>query len=348
MDILRTARDGCWQLATNAWGTFLRPIDDPDANVEITDEQLKGFELRDDIQPMPAELWQRWVQLCFHMTEKDRRNLEVSCRLLRHEDDKSRWRILVPKQEVSGASVRVKSFDQAIDIATGEIIEQYPPAGWIPCGSSHSHNTMQAFFSGTDDQFELGDPGLHIVVGSINTTTRSYTIKASVTANNRRFLIDYSAVLDATPIQNITYHPDVLDLIQLETPKIQAWTPYSASKLATTGKPGYSWTPTHKKASAYSSWHDTYDWGWGWDDGDMPLAQGDTPGSTAQASGNDCIELIRASLEQLSDQLAEAPSKDLLTQLEELSWQLIDLLNDAHSIDSAIDTHDQPLLLSRY
>ena len=343
MDILRTARDGCWELATNTWGSFLRPIDDPDANVEITDEQLKGFELRDDIQPMPAELWQRWVQLCFHMTEQDRRNLEVSCRLLRHEDDKSRWRILVPKQEVSGASVRVESFDQAIDIATGEIIEHYPPAGWIPCGSSHSHNTMQAFFSGTDDKYELGDPGLHVVVGSINTTTRSYTIKASITANNRRFLIDYPAVLDATPIQDVTYHPDVLKLIELETPKRAALTPYHSTK------PSYSWTPGGK--SAYSSWHDNSYWGWGWDDeDDIATSTGGSsaPSSTAQTSGNDCIELIRASLEQISDELANRPAKALLSELEELAWQLNDLIHDAQHIDFAVDAHEQPLLLSRH
>jgi len=343
MDILRTARDGCWELATNTWGSFLRPIDDPDANVEITDEQLKGFELRDDIQPMPAELWQRWVQLCFHMTEQDRRNLEVSCRLLRHEDDKSRWRILVPKQEVSGASVRVESFDQAIDIATGEIIEQYPPADWIPCGSSHSHNTMQAFFSGTDDKYELGDPGLHVVVGSINTTTRSYTIKASIAANNRRFLIDYPAVIDATPIQDVTYHPDVLKLIELETPKQIAPASYRSTK------PSYSWTPGSK--SAYSSWHDNSYWGWGWDDEDDIAASTDgssVPSSTAQTSGNDCIELIRASLEQISDELANRPAKALLTELEELAWQLNDLIHDAQHIDFAIDTHEQPVLLSRH
>ena len=96
-------------------------VPDPLADVEITDEQFKGFELNTTIAKIPADLWQRWVQLAFTLTERNRNNLEVSCRLLRHEDDRSQWRILIPKQEVSGASVRVESFDHAVDIVSGEM-----------------------------------------------------------------------------------------------------------------------------------------------------------------------------------------------------------------------------------
>jgi len=136
-DLIRTKRDGCFELRSTVWGQFLVSAEDPLSNAELEEGALESFELRDGITPIPAELWSRWVKLCFHYAKESQSNTEVSCRLLRHEDDKSQWRLLVPNQAVSGGSVRINSFDSAVDIVSGEVIEQYPPAGWVPCGSSH-------------------------------------------------------------------------------------------------------------------------------------------------------------------------------------------------------------------
>ena len=217
MTLLRTRRDGCWELQTNSYGTFLQPSDDPLADTVITEAQLEGFELIEGHSAIPADLWERWIQLCIEMTRRNSANLEVSCRLLRKADDLTQYRIVVPEQVVSGVSVRVDSFDKAIDIETGEVISQWPPEGWLPCGSSHSHNSMEAFFSGTDDKYELGDPGIHIVVGTIDPVAMTYTLKASVTANKRRFDVDSHAVvqLDSPTTDGVTYHPSVLDAVTL-------------------------------------------------------------------------------------------------------------------------------------
>jgi hypothetical protein len=211
--VLRTARNGCFAPVSNAWGTYISAIDDPDANFVMDTQVLKEFELKDGIGKIPADLWQSWIALCFHFVEKTKTDLEVSCRFLRREDDKSVWRILIPPQSVSGGNVRVDTFDNSIDIATGEVIESYPPPGWIPCGSAHSHNTMGAFWSSTDDGSELGDPGLHIVCGSIKTSPqRTYVPRASVTANKRRFEITPASVVDLEPVES-PFHPSVLDII---------------------------------------------------------------------------------------------------------------------------------------
>ena len=218
--VLRTRTDGCFELTTNSWGTYLAQASDPLADTVITKEQLTGFELADDISKIPADLWERWMNLCFEMTRRNSANLEVSCRFLRKVDDPSQYRIVVPEQRVTGVSVRVDSFDKAIDIATGEVLNQWPPKGWRPCGSSHSHNSMQAFFSGTDDKYELGDPGLHIVVGEVDPKLKNYTIKASVTANRRRFDIDADRVveLECDSTTECSYHPSVLSIINLPAP----------------------------------------------------------------------------------------------------------------------------------
>jgi hypothetical protein len=216
--VLRTPAHGCFEFYTGGWGTYIRSIEDPDANVILTKADLDTFTLKENINKIPADLWQRWVQLCFYFVEKVPSDVEVSVRILRSEADPTKYRILVPKQKVSAASVRIDSFDDAIDIETGEKLTSYPPAGWIPVGSSHSHNTMQAFFSSIDDKYELGDPGIHIVVGSINDKTRQYSIACSVVANGRRFKIDHKEILNCDPIENCLFHEDVTEYVDYTKP----------------------------------------------------------------------------------------------------------------------------------
>jgi hypothetical protein len=141
-ELLRTQRNGCYKVRAGSLGSYLAPADDPLANAEISEDQLNSFELRPDFAKIPAALWSRWLLLCLELAQCDAGTLEVSCRLLRHQDDASRWRILVPIQDVCAASVRVDTFDSSVDIETGELVPSYPPDGWIPMGSSHSHNTM--------------------------------------------------------------------------------------------------------------------------------------------------------------------------------------------------------------
>ena len=137
--VLRTTNDGTWEVYKGPWGSYLRPCSDPEANVVITKDHLKHFEIREDIHKIPAELWSRWVQLCFHFVGKVKNELEVSIRFLRSSSDPSQYRIVVPRQKVTMASVRADNFDDCIDIETGEEFTSYPPEGWIPVGSSHSH-----------------------------------------------------------------------------------------------------------------------------------------------------------------------------------------------------------------
>lgn len=77
---------------------------------------------------------------------------------------------------------------------------------------------MPSFFSGIDDKYELGDPGIHLVVGGINVTGLKYTIAASVVGNGRRFELPFSDLIDATPISGAEFHPKVIDYVDYSTP----------------------------------------------------------------------------------------------------------------------------------
>ena len=219
--IVRSLRHGAFKVRNSHWGSYLAPCDDPDGDKDFKPEEaIKEFFVPDSLHRIPGDLWQRWIQLCFYYAPKTKgTSLEVGVRLLVSATDPSKYRILVPRQSVSGGSVHATNFDDSVDIETGEAITSYPPDGWIPCGSSHSHGTMGAFFSAVDDGNELGDPGLHITIGRINADPKvmSYELVASVTADRRRYRLPYEQFVDTTPIK-ATYHPKVLEWVKAERP----------------------------------------------------------------------------------------------------------------------------------
>ena len=310
--ILRTTDNGCWEVYDGTWGSYLRSAFDPDANAVITDEHLKHFKLNENIYRIPSKLWAKWVKLCFHYVDKVQACVEVSVRILRSVEDPSVYRFLVPRQKVSGASVRVDSFDEAIDLDTGEEITQYPPEGWIPVGSSHSHNTMQAFFSGTDDKYELGDPGIHIVVGSVNTKEMKYTIAASVVGSGRRFMVEYDKLIDATPASGEEFHPKVIDYVDYSSP---------VTTYATKG--GFTQYPTKwskkETKSSKTDWDNLANWGWGNADYCDPFYWSNTSNPNTSVSAWNIIDSAK-------DFVVE--NRTDISSLKELRDDLYDFLAD--------------------
>ena len=328
--VLRTHRSGCWKVAANSWGSYLSPVDDPTANAIITDENLKKFEPANNIARIPADLWAAWIQLTFHYVTKVPSQAEVSVRILRSESDPTCFRLLVPVQEVDAASVRVESFDKAIDIITGETVTSYPPDGWTPCGSSHSHNTMAAFFSGTDDKYELGDPGLHIVVGSIDSQKMSYALTASITAGKRRFAIDHNLVVDTAPVNGVTFHPNVLTAIT-----IGVWPLFKP--VITSGKSGTE-AKDQRANFHYGSISGPYSWddGWGND-----LGGNWSPYMPRQKSSYQQVSDIIDDVTNAIQYLTAAGDHDSLRDLySELSYALADIEQHTGFDPSAAESDD--------
>jgi len=194
------------------------PVVDPDG-VDLSNFERKGINLNKDFPKIPGELWSRYIALCFHMCPKETRvssmhhddQYEVQVCLLRDVETLTKWKIVVPKQIVSGVSVK-SDLTHCIDIETGEKYEQFPPEGWLHAGSSHSHNTMEAFFSYIDDKSELSMPGLHIVVGEIDHKKLEYSYQASIVLRKMRKEINIKEVVDVRP-KVAGFHLDCLDYI---------------------------------------------------------------------------------------------------------------------------------------
>ena len=244
-NVVRT-NQGYFEIASSeAWGKGLIPVE-PKKH-QVTVEDICHIKLPDDFPKIPPRLWARWINLCFYYCGRVNSSaLEVSVLLCRNKGDMRQWKIVVPRQSVTSAHVRAE-VGPSIDIETGEEYDIFPPPGWLHAGSSHSHNTMSAFFSGTDDKSELSVPGLHIVVGSISKTNNSYQQRASVVLRRLRKHVDFDEVVDATPVADAPFHEKVLDYISTGYSYDYGWSSSQSHTNKTTQESYSDWSSFWKQ-----------------------------------------------------------------------------------------------------
>ena len=84
--------------------------------------------------------------------------------------EKDTWAAKVPEQTVAGASAEydLKKMPQSYE-EDGAKFQLF--------GSIHSHGSMGAFHSGTDDKDEMNFDGLHITIGNIPDAEHSYSVR---------------------------------------------------------------------------------------------------------------------------------------------------------------------------
>lgn len=227
-DILRTQK-GCRVVATSpAWGHILGETEDPEI-LTLPPEVLDALRLRENFPKVPAELWSTIIDFYRFMMNPKRNPLqsctEVAVVFLRGQEDDTKWRVVVPTQEVSGASCRIDYGKAATDLLTGEDLPEIAANGWHMAGTSHSHHRMGAFFSSTDDASELTQPGLHIVVGEFRQELQNgqnltiYAPRASVVLRKTRHAVLCNDVVDLTWKPGGGFHRNVLKRVQQATGK---------------------------------------------------------------------------------------------------------------------------------
>ena len=192
-------KSGYKRKATNGLGVFYVPHPDPDVSDLELDDAL--FQDPKQLYRISEDTWAAILRLFAHYTITH--SAEVSVRLLRSEADGSLMAVL-PSQIVGPASVEA-DLEDCIDLETLVPLPSYPPEGWSPCGSVHSHVTMAPHPSCTDDKYELHDAGLHLIVGTIDLEPdgMTYSVHASITNQNKRFWLQAADVL-AAPVEE---HP---------------------------------------------------------------------------------------------------------------------------------------------
>jgi hypothetical protein len=185
---------------------------------------------------------------------------------------------------------------------------------------------MGAFFSGTDDKYELGDPGIHLVVGAINTKTMKYHIASSVVGSGRRFIVSYTDLIDATPISGAEFHEKVLEYVDYTTPVAT----YS-TKGGYYSKYPTKWTKKESKGGAIQKWNSSEYWGYDrdWDNYVDPFfwkedyySSGGTFTSAAGSSGVDVWNIKDLLLDFVKDNQHD------IEVIKELEGELYDFLSD--------------------
>ena len=266
INILQAHKIGAWGADLfPGYGTIIRPIqpiDNPNG-VDLPKEMTEVIRLDPDFPRIPHTICDRISNLYVEMLNRGAGGTgfagvdsakEVSVVLLRDEATLKNWRCLVPTQVVGGASVNA-DYDQPLcDIETGEEIKVFPPEGWLVAGTSHSHNTMGAFFSGTDDRNELPQPGVHFVLGQFQKNPKTggmqFAVAMSIVYHGVRYLkvmgedqkaiaLSWDHICDFAAT-GVTAHENVFNYVKMTTPPSWDHTGFQAA-----GRSQYPIVGTH-------------------------------------------------------------------------------------------------------
>jgi len=137
---------------------------------------------------------------------------EVSFNLI-HQPGSPVMRVLLPRQQVSPAhcdvDLKVPCLDLSSHLRDDLLwVVPYPPDDWSPAGTIHSHHTMPPFPSSTDDENELGQNGLHGILGNFMPTSKpafeiTQVLRFTLTANHRRYPVDAALFLPDMVIHSL-------------------------------------------------------------------------------------------------------------------------------------------------
>lgn len=121
--------------------------------------------------------------------------------LLFYDEEKEKYTILPPEQEVSSAKLKYERF--TID-------------NLLLLGTIHSHGNMSAFHSSVDDKDEKTFDGLHITLGDLKDD--EFSISASIVANGMRVMVDPSEYISGIKLTH-----DIDEMVEVQQPKSRSW-----------------------------------------------------------------------------------------------------------------------------
>jgi len=137
------------------------------------------------VKKIPAERFAKVLE--FFKTIYKLKKSEA-CVLLHYHQNKKRYIIQVPPQEVSYGG---------IDYLRNILYNEYDLIGSI-----HSHGNMSAFHSGIDHMDEKYFDGLHITIGDV--ADQFISISASIMSNGHRFIVNPTEYIDGLNLVEYT------------------------------------------------------------------------------------------------------------------------------------------------
>jgi hypothetical protein len=140
-----------------------------------------------DIAKIPVRKFAQILSLFREVFKKYRAEANI---ILHYNIKRKRYRIDIPPQGVTGASVEYENG-----------LETYK--GYTRIGTIHSHAGMSAFHSGTDQHDEEGWDGLHITLGRMG--DKYFDISCSIMSNKERFIVNPEDYIEGISLEE--YQP---------------------------------------------------------------------------------------------------------------------------------------------
>ena len=200
-DIRRTAivmaKNGIFEIIRSRFGIFHIKSN----NVDLPARQLKEFNFEDKwFIPKPdySLLEKLWKMNRYVMQTNNGAEFYAS---LFWNTEKQEYEIVVPEQTVSGASVH---FEEPQDTDTKFLVIDH-----------HSHNTMSAFFSGTDDNNDYARFKISLVMGKISSA--GFETKQRVVINGLFRDVALKDIFDNVPSDEL--EPELQQVIRAKVKK---------------------------------------------------------------------------------------------------------------------------------
>lgn len=145
------------------------PIDPPDVLMNSAKPVKVGVEML--LPKIPLHLFTQI--LSFFRDICDETEEEVFARIY-YDTEEANYFIYVPKQKISKCNVRYEIDDERFQDETRYLFVM----------DVHSHNTMGAFFSGTDDRDETTNGRLYGVIGQLNKEVAAFKVRTYLNPNH--------------------------------------------------------------------------------------------------------------------------------------------------------------------
>lgn len=196
-------KDGWYVKRTNQFYTSVTKVKEADAFGEI--KETVSY-----MTPKIPENLFMMVQSFFKAVYDEHKS--EACVLLYHNLESAQWVFSVPDQKVSSGGV---DYDEGRGVKivneAGEILDEVPE-GFTKLGSIHSHASMGAFHSGTDDGDEFNFDGLHITIGSFSSTSPSYSCRWIISGKEAKIEIG-----DVVEMRGATFPEEITKLVKKNT-----------------------------------------------------------------------------------------------------------------------------------
>ena len=195
------AKNGVYKQIKNDFYAARVKVDGVGHYMELTDS------VKLEVPKLPMRLLQKVESFFVKIYELHKSEAVV---LLLANPKTQEWRADAPKQKVSTSGLHVKYEQDTVKI----------PQGFSIFGTIHSHASIGAFHSGTDDKDEYCTDGLHITVGNVDKPERSYAARWMICGVPCPAKIE--DVIDAPALPPV--NEEWVKRVEIETFTYQNWT----------------------------------------------------------------------------------------------------------------------------